>query len=1464
MRKMRAFLLSAFCVFGVASIVGGQLTVQEGRAESQLAVSELFVSESASVRSGYAPEESNLSQTAVFFGTEVKEAEVRFKNIAAGEFSMLCEPMLNGGSSTLSSMSLTFTDTQTEESFAIYVQFGETANVSVVMEEEQAGIVYQKGKPISMTGIANASGIYTQYDSMLLPVTFAPDTMQVSVGTGASKRLVWDLSKNENDNREITQTRDGFERYAVQITMHEFVGESSGLSVYSLNDYTLGKIVMQAEDAGSPQIAAKFTEKGLKGKTYKLPVATACDFFDGEIADLQIKIFAPDGSSVETDGEYFQPKAAGMYSVLYTARNSFGNVTEKTYAVEVLETMPSYTYEITENFPATATAGESISVPEMKIFGGLIIGYEKTATVTIKRDGTAQVAAMNRTSGFEYTFPVAGEYEIVYNVFGEEIVYEITVFERGTDVALNVEIPSVCQRNAYIDLSSASLVVDGTLTDFDLTVVDPTGVRFSNEQFVCEKMGVYTLTATSKTDKSHAVTYSFTVLNRGQDLFGGSEDVSTSYGKSILTQANGVLAYTKNSGSTIQYRQTIDLTKYVDQAVPATGTDTATRNAVNSFKEKYGDDRVGISEKATPLIEFSVQPHAYNKRAMNGVSIHLTDVNDPENRLTIKLFNIDKSQLVYSHVRAAAADQVLAGYNVVDDCLYVDNWGYRVQHTFFGAFAASGTGFDLRKSRVAFYYDYEEKRVLAEEWGLGKNKMCLVADLDDTRLCGGEAWKGFSTGEVELSIELSGVIYDQAGIAIYSIDGTDLSKDTLAYEKPSILVNAEYVEGLKGKKFTVPEASAYDASGAEIGVKTQVVYVAENGKEYDINVRNGAFDTRRAGKYRIRYFAVDRYGNEQTKEIEIIAHEQYDDLTASADVADVYKMGKTGQSIPLFPVEEVAVANALGGASASVALTYGGKGVAFENGAFKPQKAGVYTVAYTFTDGVSREFTFTYDVEVELETELIIDGSIPEYVGFIEGNAYKLYDLFVIDYEEGGEPVKADIYIDGEKYEGEEYLPSVSATEGKDTAEVIRYVRLEYKYGDEVLVSYSLPVRNVYKYEPLYLGATLIGENVKFRLERYFYAESGVNIDLNKKGDALLLETTEKDAIAKFLQPLTAHGLNLVFDITGKLTSYEKIDTNVKAIHVYITDAQDKDKAIKLTFVADGDKTKLYVNGVAAVGTPSGALNGTSPNPFDIKLDALSGGIVNTKDSQELAKIETYADGRAFVGFGDTVYVGFEIEREDESKSANVEVIGVSGQNFSNVYDDDKTAPVVQVKGEMEMSYPKGSVMTVLTATARDVLSNVTEVTVSVTHNGVAVKDVNGKLLQSVPANVQYEVLLSEAGQYVVAYTAKDSRGAVSVPESFVIRSIVDRKPVITVNGEVPTTVKVGTKVTLPNFSVSYLENNEENLHYGVYITPTNRYQYLTENTFTPDMVGTYRIRYFALDAYGNYAIWECVLEVTA
>ena len=242
----------------------------------------------------------------------------------------------------------------------------------------------------------------------------------------------------------------------------------------------------------------------------------------------------------------------------------------------------------------------------------------------------------------------------------------------------------------------------------------------------------------------------------------------------------------------------------------------------------------------------------------------------------------------------------------------------------------------------------------------------------------------------------------------------------------------------------------------------------------------------------------------------------------------------------------------------------------------------------------------------------------------------------------------------------------------------------------------------------------------------------------------------------------------------------------------------------------------------------------------------------------------THIGDLCFKGFGENIYLSFEIERENASKASNmVNIYTINGQNFSNIFEEDVNGPSVRVDGSFERKYNVGNTVAIPKAIASDVLSDVVGVTVTVTLNGVAVKDINNVVLENVSADREYQILLNSIGEYKISYKAKDSRGAESVPKDYIIRGVVEQNPVINVSSELQKTAKVGEEIVLPEFTVMFAEENANNLSYAVYITPSNEYVYINDGKMTVQEEGVYKVRYFALDAYGNYSIWESTIKVT-
>lgn len=1447
-----AFAVTACGAFGVLSTASAQT-------EPPRAVSELFLPSEIALTPSYIPEDSEAGAS-LLMTTEKRNAKVGMADDISGDFSFTFAPVAEGGSTTLKTLSVYFTETTTGENFSLTLSFGQTNYAYVELDGDKAGLAYYNGKLYGCTGYENASGAYTSFTAETVSVSFDVEKTAVYVGAEGSELLVWDFSEPTADYYEFGKTLGFFEKYSVTLEIEDFAGESSGFMLYSVNGCPLDKVVL--DGVSTPRVAASVAQKGLKGEKFVVPTAAAYDLIDGQLSGVTTEVYNPLGEVVTLDKNVFTPTRAGEYVVKYTATNSQGNTATQEYKVEILAELPEISYEFVDfkEFPETAAIGESCYVPQMRKVGGSLTDESSLVTVTMLRNGWEQVRYTDVESGFTYTFEKDGEYTFVYNAGELQRSYTVTVADVDESVVLDYDFQASYEVNDYLDITSAKLLVRGVDTAYETEITYPDGNVYANKRFVLSQAGSYTLTAYSAATPTQRVTRKIIVNENVTSLFSSnSSEMTFTRETSMMTGVSGVSINTSSYGATAVYNQVIDLSRYTGQ--------TAANEKVGTV---YGETNVVLSETATPFIELSVQPHKYGVVATDCIYVTLTDVYDENNSIKIIISKEDSS--TWTYVRAAAGEQDYGGLYAANNSFRTNGmYGHMLPHSFAGK--PSSAAFVLpENSRVALFYDHEEKKLLTKGTP-GSNRTAIIADFDNPLLCNGAVWDGFTTGEVVLSVELGRVYYDKASCIVYSVDGVDLTGEAVEYGKPQIQIDGRYLEGLKGESFAIPTAKALDSSGSVItNVTTRVVYVAANGKEYDVNVQNGAFATERAGTYYVRYFATDKFGNEAVAQAAVAVHETYEALSAEVSVSEEYSAGKTGQSIPVYPSKDVAVYNALGEVKKSVAVTFNGEAVEIDaDGAFTPVRAGDYTVTYTLTDGVGRKATASYEVAVELETELVLQSTVPVYVGFIEGNTYTLQDVYVIDYTaENPVPQKADVYVDDVK-QGATYTPTVSETEGENAEEVVRFVTLKYKYdGREIAgLSYTLPVRNVYKEKSVLVGTNSIKAKA-FRADRYFYAEEGMSVAMSS---SVTLTATKDGAKAYFIQSQQAEGLKMTFDVTGKNEAHTAIDTNVKKLHFYITDATDASKVVQITVAAetgtDGKtKTQMYVNGVAAIGEFTGSLDGTSRLAFGWTLNVGTKSLVDTQKNTRIAWLDTYLDGRKFEGFKEKVFISIEIERKDSTKASAIQISALNTQNFSINASNDTVAPSLKANARFESVYPYQSTVTIPTATASDVLSDVKEILVTVlysTDSGeVSVTDVNGTLLENVSATTEYQVLLSQTGTYRVVYTAKDTRGG-KAETSTTFDVSVSRAPIITLKGSWQETVKVGTTVSPVAFEVEFAEENAENLAYAIYIAPSDRYQYIyQDNTVTFSEVGKYTIRYFALDGYGNYTITEYTVNVVA
>ena len=186
------------------------------------------------------------------------------------------------------------------------------------------------------------------------------------------------------------------------------------------------------------------------GKSFPVPVATAFDLYDGD-CKVETAVYTGYGSSQEAcvvlKDNAFTPKSSRTYTIVYRAKDSFGNVAEKAFSVEAKET----TKRITLNYgtpQTTAVLGQAVSigVPTIENANGK---YAVSVYAVYKGESTL-LATITEENCYEqdYTFiPLnAGTYTLKYEysdyLFAGSTSYDLQVTKDGAS-AIILEEPTL-------------------------------------------------------------------------------------------------------------------------------------------------------------------------------------------------------------------------------------------------------------------------------------------------------------------------------------------------------------------------------------------------------------------------------------------------------------------------------------------------------------------------------------------------------------------------------------------------------------------------------------------------------------------------------------------------------------------------------------------------------------------------------------------------------------------------------------------------------------------------------------------------------------------------------------------------------------------------------------------------------------------------------------------------------------
>ncbi len=1492
---MKKLLLSIFSVVLCLSVFSGLFTNSKSvKAETQnKMVTDLFLPSEMTLDPMSIDEELTYLDKGLKIISRSEQSSIAFRNDFTGKFSIEYLPVANNGECSIRVLELDFLNSSNDDKFTFVIEHGETINAYIKINEIKAGIFYPSYNYLSgTTEFCNRDNLFTRFTAEKVRLEFNPDDMSVSVGSADGLlSLVWSLANPVNDKRDIGVCLQPFVDYNVSFKISDYLGETGGLILYKLNDCALDNIILSS--SGKPSIFANFKTNGVVGRNYDIPQAKTFDLKDGTV-DYSVSVFDSKNSLVCKDVSSFVPSSAGTYYISYYAVNSIGVETTQKYSLEVFsaDNIPSETVDLEWNLKEEYVSGDRVYLPESKIFGGLNRYGERKGKLSIYKNDVKLIAYSDRLSGFYITFSGVGEYEIKYEgVLDSKVVNVSNTTLVGETDSLKV--------GQLLNVSKMKLLDNGVEYPFTFQVRFPDGKLYNNKKILIDQTGNYDIIADYvKNGVEKTLTKTFTVAKTASDLFtSSSQGFTSSFGKSLFSGREGVSVSVTDSNTLINFVKPINLSEYSNQSkdfYTDVGAGNGNYELVNgeyvpqaggSYKYSY----TGLSETAKPLIELQVDANTYGKNAASSVYVYLTDANNPDNKITV--FGATKyNSSWWTYIRANAPEQKLVGmYNSTsgDDVITLPNGmqgrlgetGFMTAHSFMNKVSSGNQTTD---SKFILYYDNDEKQILTLPQKNSSLQNHIIMDFDDWADYAGAPWGGFTSDKAYLSIMISGLSAPHASATIYAADGIEFSSKDLVYNAEGIsykVDSSNNIKGLEGQSIIVPSITAFNRYGETISnILTKVYYDYQADKSVHVPIINGEFTTHFVGKYRIVYTIRDAFGNEieHTINVDVQKLQDVSPLTLFVgDPAAEYLTGEVAKPVKLYKsdAEPEGYINSYE-IIRTVYYIDNGQKVAVDvvDDEFIPTRAGSYLVEYKAVDGVGRSVVDDYTVEVDYPEEIIITSNIPVYFGFASGNTYDFADLYFIDYNterENAVERKAELYINNQKITGNRYL-FPKKIEEENSSELIEYVDVEYRYNDVVIKSYEqLPIKTVFRIvdDTVSVGGVILPGTAELLLhERYFVGENGISGSVLNEN--VIITSNSSQAKLTFIQPISAEEISLVFNAFAKDGEWLTNGDNVGKISILLTDTLDETNCVEVCLI-ENEKGNLIMSadgGKSGSVSLSGILAKDTLTSVSIKYFNVSRSFFDVKADGSTTRLLTIYDnnGMPFEGFSNLVYVSLMVEGKNTAQPASVYLSELNGQKFSfgKGTRKDTQAPFIAINGALSGIFSVGDVVDVFSASASDVLSGINHETLKVSvvcdNDGVEtfVKDNNGLLLKDVPADRQYEITLSKMGTYSYNYYVEDSAG--NATEISIVLTVLQRKaPKITVSKGISSTIGLKQYITVPKATVSYISKNSKNLYYVIAIKPDGSYITVENGKVYADRKGTYIIRYYAIDAYGNSAYKE-------
>ena len=870
-----------------------------------------------------------------------------------------------------------------------------------------------------------------------------------------------------------------------------------------------------------------------------------------------------------------------------------------------------------------------------------------------------------------------------------------------------------------VNIPRGEIIVSGKGYDAQTVVIEPNGKAYVADSVVADHLGEYTIeyrvTVEGElyTERTSFETYNdlYTVTGNGTASFGKE----TRYGTGIEG-----LQVSLHDGEEFRFNEIIDLREL---------------------------------DYETPFIDLFATPNTLGQRDVHAFTMRLTDAYDPENYVTIdaKSVNTDGGSnlwwMNFIFVAAGARGNSLKGIEWGKNLVHVDNsFGFPIKYSLYGTIDnqnSVGTNF------FQLCYDLAENKIYGP---LGKAENYAI-DLDDPQYFV-DGWKGFTTGEVYLTLSGTSYYAPSFEFTIRKIGNSDLSEETICDRtKPDIRIDCSEVPiaGLYND-YPVFAATALDGYSGEIPVTTKVFYNYRGENRYELPIEEGKFLPVRKGTYTIEYSATDSAGNTATETISVVCDGV--DRTLGLEIGAIPMDCKTGIRVSLARVH---VSGGVGSVALKTTVRLSEEEIPVRNGTFIPQKEGTYVVEVTATDFGGQTAKESYSIEVARnDRPVIADASFPDYM--VTGGTYRIPALSAYN-SMTNETMPCLVQVNGKELQGSVYTVPDDALS----------VEIVYSAGGETK-RYSVPVLKYSSPASLFVsegGAEDSADGVVISGGSFLFAnelDSELNIVVFVQGGGKLSLT-----IVDFLDSTQATTITLTSGqhVLEYRAAEKKITVDGKAVSDAVFEG-----GVRLSGNVTGSAVIEEING-QAMGT------GAAERGTVIAVDGYYALKVGYGSSFEVLTAKGYnvlrPDEACTVSVTDpSGRVLIRNAQADERYSVEVTSLGrytvvyTAGEESASysIQAVDRTAPtitIVTMSGNLTQSVKVGNIVNIPYAKAKDDRDGEVETICFIISPDGMISTAEQRLEDRTEAGML--VRFAEPGKYTIRYMAVDACGNYAVLE---------------------------------------------------------------------------------------------------